>query len=111
MKTWHPPFPMDAPSDWESIIPYGWWALRPKYDLYRFISWVLTIFDLNSRKTLIIMVILASNAAFATPLGSPCNLLVVDAGDYELRYLAVEVFSVLARFKISTELCRFKHQY
>lgn len=36
-------------------------------------------------KTLIIMVILASNAAFATPLGSPCNLLVVDAGDYELR--------------------------
>lgn len=36
-------------------------------------------------KTLIIMVILASNAAFATPLGSPCNLLVVDAGDYEFR--------------------------
>jgi len=40
--------------------------------------------DLNL-KTLILMVILASNAAFATPLGSPCNILVVDAGDYDFR--------------------------
>ncbi|CAJ1403097.1 unnamed protein product [Effrenium voratum] len=35
-----------------------------------------------NEKTLLILVILASNSAFATPLGSPCNILVVDAGDY-----------------------------
>ena len=36
-------------------------------------------------KTLILSVVLAANAAFATPLGSPCNILVVDAGDYEFK--------------------------
>ncbi|CAK8989801.1 Putative sulfur deprivation response regulator, partial [Durusdinium trenchii] len=38
-----------------------------------------------SVKTLLVTVVLASNAAFATPLGSPCNILVVDAGDYDFR--------------------------
>ena len=33
-------------------------------------------------KTLLFLVIFAANASFATPLGSPSNILVVDAGNY-----------------------------
>ena len=29
--------------------------------------------------------ILASNAAFATPLGSPCNILVTEPGGYDFK--------------------------